>query len=77
LVPISGHAAGRRKHGRQTAYRRISPVVREVQDDGSWIDVFDVKVVGPTEATGEAIAQISRQNRPGRATRYGGARLGD
>lgn len=63
--------------GVKPAYRRISPVVRELQDDGSWINVFNVKVVGPTEATGEAIAQISRQNRPGKATRYGGASLGE
>lgn len=58
------------------SYRRITPVVRRMQEEGFWIDPFEVKVVGPSDPVGEDIADIHRRY-PGRmATRYGGASLG-
>lgn len=59
------------------AYRRINPIVRDLQDEGIGLDNFEVMVTGPTDPTGKAIAAISRQNPARRATRYDGASLGD
>jgi hypothetical protein len=72
VTPLVGE-----NRGVKPAYRQISPVVRELQDEGNWIEVFDVKVAGPTEATGEAIAKLSRETSVNRPTRYSGAYLGD
>jgi hypothetical protein len=60
------------------ASRRIRPIVRALQDEGVWIEPSDLMLIGTTEATGEAIAAISRQVPPRRfGTRYGGASLGE
>lgn len=72
VTPLVG-ADGTRK----PAYRRITPVVRELQGEGCWIDPFEVKVIAPGDTTGAALAELNRRF-PGRmATRYAGASLGD
>ena len=59
------------------AYRRVSPVIRQVQAEGFWIDPFEVKVIGPTAVTGEAIAEVQRRHPGGLGIRYAGATLGE
>jgi hypothetical protein len=59
------------------AYHQITPVVRELQSEGFWIDPFDVRAFGPTEDTGKAIAELSRRNSPRSVTRYDGTSLGE
>ena len=39
---------------KKPAFRRVIPVIRRLQEEGFWIDLFEVKVVGPTEPVGEA-----------------------
>ena len=65
------------ERGTKPAYQRINPVVRELQDEGAWIEPLEVRAIGPTDAAGEAIAELSRQYPTRMATPYGGARLGD
>lgn len=72
VTPLVGENGGVRP-----AYRRINPVIRQLQDEGVAMDFFETMVVGRTSSTGEAIAVVSQQNSSRRVTRYDGAYLGD
>jgi hypothetical protein len=58
------------------AYRRITPLIRQWQGEGIWIDPFEVKVVAPSELRGQAIADVQRQNQGRPAPRFEWASLG-
>jgi len=59
------------------AYRRVNNVVRDMQEDGFWIDPFEIKVIGPHDPIARDIL-AHRSSHPARIpTRFQGARLGE
>ena len=56
------------------AYRRLHPIVRQLQDQRSWIDPFAIKLISPQNPIAQAAAKLS-DNYQG-ITRFGGTQLG-
>jgi hypothetical protein len=59
------------------AYRRVHPVVRQMQQKAFWIDPFEVKLISPTDSLAEAVSVWLRRSAGKPPTRYGGTRLGE
>ena len=57
-----------------TVYRRIHPIVRQLQAQTFWIDPFEIKLLSPQSPMAEAAAKL-RGSYPV-ITRFGGAQLG-
>jgi hypothetical protein len=63
--------------GTRPAYRRVNAVIRQMEEEGLWIDPFEIKVIGPNNPTARDIV-ANRRDRPSRIpTRFQGARLGE
>ena len=63
--------------GTRPAYSRVNSVIREMEEEGLWIDPFEIKVIGPHYPVARDIA-ANRADRPARIpTRFRGARLGE
>lgn len=61
--------------GVSTAYRRIHPVVRQLQAQTFWIHPLEIKLLSPQSPMADAAAKL-RGSYPG-ITRSAGPRLGD
>ncbi len=63
------------KEGVAKTYRRVQPVIRELQKEPFWVDPFEVKAISPQSSIAEGAAKL-RGDYPG-ITRSGWTQLGD
>jgi hypothetical protein len=61
----------------RAAYRRVITVVRELENEGLWIDPFEIKVIGPKDPIARDIAAHQDTRRAKIPTRFRGSRLGE
>jgi hypothetical protein len=63
--------------GTTPAYRRLIAVIRAMQEEGFWIDPFEIKAIGPHNPIArDMVAHRGRRPAP-IPTRFRGARLGE
>jgi hypothetical protein len=63
--------------GLHRAYRRIHPIIWQMQEQPSGVDPFDVKLIGPRDPLAAAVLAIQHGYPRRSALRYGGGRLVD
>ena len=64
------------KEGARAAYRQMQPVMGKLQEEGFWIDPFEIKAVGPEEPLASAALETQHVSRS-LPTRITGARFGN
>ena len=71
-TPLVGAGGAKRQ-----AYHRVNAVMRGMEEDGLWVDPFEIKVIGPHDPTAKDMIAY-RDGRPARTpTWFRGSRLGE
>jgi hypothetical protein len=70
-TPLVGAGGAKRQ-----AYHRVNAVMRGMEEDGLWVDPFEIKVIGPHDPIAKDMARESRR-RSKIPTRFGPGRLGE
>jgi len=63
--------------GKRPAYKRVNSIIRELQEEGFWIDPFEIKLISPDDPITKDLMANRRSGSTRIPTRFNGARLGD
>jgi len=71
ITPLVGEDGATR-----ATYRRVVPVIRQLQEEGTAIDFFEVKVIGPKDPVAVPVLQMQRNASNRLPIRYPSTSLG-